>query len=164
VSAEQADPAQAEAEPGADVYRAAAELREALRRFERRSEQLARAHGLTPQQLTLLLQIKGAPDGRERATVTSLASRLQLGQSTVTELVQRAEHAGLLRRTADRTDTRVKWLSLTAEGSKRLAAVVRALGHERDRLTELVSSTERLRPDVANSPAEPRFHFSPTID
>jgi DNA-binding MarR family transcriptional regulator len=64
----------------------------------RRSEQVAREEGLTPQQYFLLLLIKGAPDGAERATVTDLAQRLQLGQSTVTELVQRAAEAGFLRR------------------------------------------------------------------
>ena len=60
-------------EPEAVVYREAAELRTALRRFERRSEQLARAQGLTPRQFALLLLIKGAPDGSERATVTDLS-------------------------------------------------------------------------------------------
>src|SRR5690242_5937400 len=97
-------------EPAPEVYRAAAELRTALRAFARRSEQLAREQGLTPQQYVLLLMIKGAPDGLERATVTDLSRRLQLGQSTVTELVQRAEDADLIERTVDRTDARVSWL------------------------------------------------------
>ena len=47
----------------------------------------------------LLLQIKGAPDLTEQTTVTALADRLQLAQSSVTELVSRAQHAGLLERT-----------------------------------------------------------------
>jgi DNA-binding MarR family transcriptional regulator len=126
-------------EPAPDVYRAAAELRTALRAFVRRSEQLAREQGLTPQQYVLLLLIKGSPDGRERATVTDLSRRLQLGQSTVTELVQRAEDGGLIERTLDRTDARVSWLSLTPGGSERLAAVVRNLGPERRRLFELLA-------------------------
>ena len=40
--------------------------------------------------------IKGAPDGSEQSTVTELADRLQLAQSTVTELVSRAEETGLI--------------------------------------------------------------------
>src|SRR5205085_5742004 len=68
-----------------DDYRSAAALREALRRFSRHSERVAREEGLTPQQYLLLLMIRGAPDGLERATVTDLAERLQLTQSTVTE-------------------------------------------------------------------------------
>jgi DNA-binding MarR family transcriptional regulator len=127
-------------EPTPEVYRAAAELRTALRTFARRSEQLAREQGLTPQQYLLLLLIKGAPDGSERSTVTDLARRLQLGQSTVTELVQRAEDGGLVQRSPSRSDARVSWLNLTAEGARRLAAVVVNLGPERRRLVELLGS------------------------
>ena len=129
-------------EPTAEVYRAAAELRTALRTFARRSEQLAREQGLTPQQYLLLLLIKGAPNGRERATVTDLARRLQLGQSTVTELVQRAEEAGLVQREHDHVDARVNWLSLTDDGARRLAVVVGSLGPERRRLVELLADLD----------------------
>ena len=133
---------QLETEPSNEVYRAAAELRTALRTFSRRSEQLAREQGMTPQQYLLLLLIKGAPDGSERATVTDLARRLQLGQSTVTELVQRAEEAGLIERSPDRSDARVSWLSLTEDGSNRLAAVTVKLGPERRRLAELLAALQ----------------------
>ena len=74
---------------------ALAGLRSALRVFMRQTEQMARRSGLTPQRHLLLLMIKGAPDGSERSTVTELPERLQLAQSTVTELVRRAEEAGL---------------------------------------------------------------------
>ena len=77
---------------------AVAEFRAALRRFLRSSERIARQSGLTPQRHLLLLMIKGARDGSERSTVTELADRLQLAQSTVTELVRRAEEAGLVAR------------------------------------------------------------------
>jgi DNA-binding MarR family transcriptional regulator len=133
---------QLETEPSNEVYRAAAELRTALRTFSRRSEQLAREQGMTPQQYLLLLLIKGAPDGSERATVTDLARRLQLGQSTVTELVQRAEEAGLIQRSPDRSDARVSWLSLTDDGSNRLAAVTVKLGPGRRRLAELLAALQ----------------------
>ena len=81
----------------ADYQRAAA-LRAAVRQFLRRGEHVARAAGLTPQRHALLLMIKGAPDGSERATVTELSERLQLAQNTVTDLVARSEAAGLLER------------------------------------------------------------------
>jgi len=73
---------------------ALAGLRSALRVFMRQSEMLARSSGLTPQRHLLLLMIKGAPDGSERSTVTELSERLQLAQSTVTELVRRARTPG----------------------------------------------------------------------
>ena len=64
-----------------------AAFRAVIRSFLRTSERLAREHGLTPRRHLLLLMIKGAPDGSEQSTVTDLSARLQLAQSTVTELV-----------------------------------------------------------------------------
>ena len=105
--------------PRPEEYRRAAELRAELRRFLRLSEEVARRNGLTPQRYALLLMIKGAPDGAERSTVTELSHRLQLAQSTVTELVRRAEDAGLLVRSPSPDDGRVVHLSLAAEGERR---------------------------------------------
>ena len=48
--------------------------------------------------------------------MTELAERMQLTQSTVTELVTRAEAAGLVRRTQSEQDARVYWLELTPVG------------------------------------------------
>lgn len=117
-------------------YTAAAQFRAELRRFLRRSEDLAREHGITPRQHLLLLQIAGAEDGV--TTVTALVTALALTQSAVTELVQRAELAGLVRRAASQTDGRVVHLMLTAEGERKLAAVHDALGPERAQLRRVV--------------------------
>jgi DNA-binding MarR family transcriptional regulator len=108
-----------------------AEFRAALRGFLRRSERTARRSGLTPQRHLLLLMIKGAPDGTEQSTVTELSDRLQLAQSTVTELVRRAEEAGLLSREQSATDARVGHLRLTDEGERRLAQAFTNLARER---------------------------------
>ncbi len=127
-------------EPRPDEYRRAAELREELRRFLRVSERAARGNRLTPQRYSLLLMIKGAPDGSEQSTVTALSERLQLAQSTVTELVKRAEEAGLIHREPSPRDGRVVFLGLTMEGERRLAATVRELGPERKRLEALFAA------------------------
>jgi DNA-binding MarR family transcriptional regulator len=111
-----------------------AELRAALRQFMRRSERIARASGLTPQRHLLLLLIKGARDGSETSTVTELTRRLQLAQSTVTELVDRAVAAGLVERNRSETDQRVVELRLAPEGERRLARSFRAHGEERAHL------------------------------
>ena len=108
-----------------------AEFRAALRRFMRRTERIAQSSGLTPQRYLLLLMIKGAPDGSERSTVTQLAERLQLAQSTVTELVRRAEEAHLVEREQSSTDARVAHLWLTAEGERRLSRAFTDLASER---------------------------------
>ena len=122
----------------ADYQRAAA-LRAAVRLFLRRGEQVARTAGLTPQRQLLLLMIKGAPDGSERATPTELAERLQIAQNTVTELVARAEAVGLVEREPSETDGRVVRLRLTREGDRRLAATVSALQEDRRHLIAVVS-------------------------
>ena len=116
----------------------AAEFRSALRRFERESDRVARASGLTPRWYLVLLLIKGAPEGRERSTVTELAERLHLAQSTVTELVARAEQAGLVRREASPDDGRVAHIGLTEEGRARLTQAFRNLATERRALRDAI--------------------------
>src|SRR5580765_5737759 len=126
-----------EAQPGGpavtDVM-AVADFRAALRRFMRTSERIARQCGLTPQRYILLLMIKGSPNGREESTVTELSERLQLAQSTVTELVRRAEETGLIERKQSKKDARVAHLRLTAEGERRLMKSFTELAKERDQL------------------------------
>lgn len=133
-------PAGAAVAPSPDEYRQAAELRAALRTYARRSEEIARAHGITPRQYHLLLMIKGAPDGSERSTVTEIAERLQLTQSSVTELVTRAQEAGLVSRVASERDGRVVHLLLTPVAEEKLAAVVREHGPDRRRLLEILAT------------------------
>jgi DNA-binding MarR family transcriptional regulator len=113
-----------------------------LRTFLRRSERIARKSGLTPQRYLLLLMVKGAPGGDERSTVTELAQRLQLAQSTVTELVSRAEGAGLIAREQSRTDARVAHLRLTREGERRLELAFTALGTERAHLRDVIAQLD----------------------
>ncbi len=123
-------------QPSLDEFREAAALRGALRKFLRASERVAREEGLTPSRYLLLLMIKTAE--ASRSTVTGLADRLQLTQSTVTELVTRAEAAGLVRREQSAHDARVFWLRLTADGEARLSRAVARIGRERHRLIELL--------------------------
>jgi DNA-binding MarR family transcriptional regulator len=119
-------------------FEQAAAFRASLRRFHRLSEDAARSEGLTPRRHLLLLMIKGAPGGVERSTVSELCERLQLAQSTVTELVQRAEDAGLVRRAPAQEDGRVAYLTLTPNGEKRLTAVHERLRPEREALTRIL--------------------------
>jgi DNA-binding MarR family transcriptional regulator len=125
-----------EPEPTAEEFHEAAALRAALRKFMRSSEQVAREEGLTPSRYLLLLMIKASDGGR--SNVTELADRMQLTQSTVTELVTRAESAGLVEREQSEDDARVFWLRLSPDGEGRLARVVRRNGRERRRLLEFL--------------------------
>jgi len=117
-------------------YAAAAAFRAELRRFLRRSEECARTHGLTPQQHMLLLMIAGSEDGS--STVSALVERLQLTQSAVTELVQRAEEAQLVARSTSPSDRRVTVLRLTPDGEARLRRTHAELGPERRQLKAII--------------------------
>jgi DNA-binding MarR family transcriptional regulator len=117
-----------------------AQFRAALRRFLRTSEDAAREAGITPHQHLLLLQIAGCPEGV--TTVSKLVEKLALTQSAVTELVQRAEQAGYVRRAISADDGRVAHLSLTPAGQQRLAAVHKALGPERAKLRRVVDALD----------------------
>jgi DNA-binding MarR family transcriptional regulator len=128
-------------QPSLEDFREAASLRAVLRKFMRSSERIAREEGLTPSRHLLLLMIKTASGAR--SNVTELAERMQLTQSTVTELVTRAEVAGLIRREQCDEDARISWLRLTVDAEERLARTVARTGRERQRLLEL------LRPEAA---------------
>ena len=128
--------------PSPDEVAAVAEFRAALRRFLRTTERNARSAGLTPQRYLLLLMIKGAADRSERSTVTELAERLQLAQSTVTELVSRAEENGLIERERSASDGRIAYLRLSGEGERRLAESFTSNESERRSLREAFEHLE----------------------
>ena len=100
-----------------DEFEALAQFRYELRRFLRFSEQATHSHGVTPLHYLLLLQIKGYP-GREWATITELAERLQAKHRGVVSLVTRCEAAGLVRRSTSAEDRRRVEVRLTAKGAK----------------------------------------------
>ena len=128
--------------PTAEEAARVAEFRVALRRFQHGTERVAREVGITPRWYLLLLLIKGAPDLSERSTVTELAERLRLAQSSVTELVARAEQAGLVRRDRSSDDGRVVYLRLTDDGERRFAEAFESLAAERRALREAIADLE----------------------
>jgi DNA-binding MarR family transcriptional regulator len=128
--------------PTAEEAASVAEFRVALRRFLHRTERVAREVGITPRWYLLLLLIKGAPDLSERSTVTELAERLHLAQSSVTELVDRAVQAGLVQREPSGDDARVVYLRLTPEGEERFAQAFESLAAERRALREAVADLQ----------------------
>ena len=136
-------PGRPNGEPLLEEVQRAAAFRVALRAFQRGTERVARGAGLTPQWYLLLLLVKGSENGAEQATVGELAKRMHLAQSSVTELVNRAQRAGLVRRTASALDGRVAHIVLTAEGEERFAASFRGLADERRALSRAVARLSR---------------------
>jgi DNA-binding MarR family transcriptional regulator len=111
------------------------EFRVTLRRFQRWSEDQAKAAGLTHVQHQLLVAIKGHPGGQP-PTVGDLAGYLLLRPHSAVELVDRAEDAGLVERIPDPVDGRVVRVRLTAGGEEVLQKLTRA---HLDRLHELAA-------------------------
>lgn len=132
----------ANAAPTARQYADAAALREALRIFERRTDLVAAVHGLTSRMYQLLLMIRTGQKHPNRASLSELEERLQLGKSTVTELVTRCEERGLLERELDPARRGAILIRLTEAGETQLAQACLELGDERRRLVKLLSRLE----------------------
>jgi DNA-binding MarR family transcriptional regulator len=92
-------------------------FRTSLRRFQRWSEDQAKAAGLTHVQHQLLVAVKGHPGGLP-PTVSELADYLLLRHHSTVELVDRAEAAGLVRRVADVRDARLVRVRITTKGDR----------------------------------------------
>jgi DNA-binding MarR family transcriptional regulator len=116
------------------------EFRVTLRRFQRWSEDQARAAGLTHVQHQLLVAIKGH-HGDRPPTVGDLAGYLLLRPHSAGELVDRAEAAGLVKRIPDGSDGRVIRVLLTAEGDRVMQELTRA---HLERLHELAAVLDEL--------------------
>jgi DNA-binding MarR family transcriptional regulator len=108
---------------GKKEIEALSQFRYQLRRFLRFSEEVTHRHGVTHLQYQLLLHIRGFP-GREWATVSELAERLQAHHHGVVSLISRCEKLGLVRRQTGRTDRRSVEVHLTREGSRILNDLV----------------------------------------
>ena len=116
------------------------EFRVTLRRFQRWSEDQARAAGLTHVQHQLLVAIKGH-HGDQPPTVGDLAGYLLLRPHSAVELVNRAEAAGLVNRIPDGGDGRVIRVRLTTEGDRVMQELTQA---HLERLHELAAVLDEL--------------------
>jgi DNA-binding MarR family transcriptional regulator len=115
-------------------YRRLLELRTGLRRFMRWSEEGARVVGLTPAQHQLLIAVRGL-EAELGPTIGDVADALLLRHHSAVELVQRAEGAGLLTRSADADDGRVVRLGLSRRGRNALERLSGLHAEELDRLS-----------------------------
>jgi DNA-binding MarR family transcriptional regulator len=75
--------------------------------------------------------------------ISVLAERLSLAPNSVTELVDRAERAGLVERRPDEGDARATRVLVTAEGDARIGAAVAALDEQRRHLLDLLADVRK---------------------
>jgi DNA-binding MarR family transcriptional regulator len=83
-----------------------------IRSFDLHSRSLVQSHGLTGPQATLLKALSNGP-----LTAGDLASRINLSQGTVTDVMSRLEKRGLVERVRDQSDRRRVIVSLTEAGT-----------------------------------------------
>lgn len=131
-------------------YRALAEFRYEVRRFQNLSEQAARAAGIEPQQYQALLAIKGLPVSAD-ATIGLLAERLQIQHHSAVELADRLEAHGLLKRVRGRRDRRQVLLRLTRRAEEILRQV--ALPHRADLRSSGLTMLRALQTVMAHASA-----------
>ncbi|RLC97814.1 MAG: MarR family transcriptional regulator [Chloroflexota bacterium] len=93
-------------------------LRRIIQSIDLHSRQLARQHGITTPQLLILKQLQG----ETAITVSQLARQISLKQATVTDILNRLERKGLVRRSKDTGDRRRVLIEETAAGKKLLDA------------------------------------------
>jgi DNA-binding MarR family transcriptional regulator len=114
-------------------YRRLLRFRDGLRTFLKWSEEQAHAAGMTPAQHQLLLAIRGH-SGTESPTIGDVAEHLLLQHHSAVGLVDRAEKAGLVKRSLDPDDHRVVRLSLTPRARRLLERISAANLEELHRL------------------------------
>lgn len=100
-------------------YRQLAELRFRIRQYLQFSEQVARTHGIEPQQHQLMLTIKGLPV-HATPTVSALANRLCLRHHSTVELINRLVERGAAVRKPSLQDRRQVLVELTPTGEELL--------------------------------------------
>nr|ACL11826.1 possible regulatory protein, MarR [Mycolicibacterium brisbanense] len=93
---------------------AIADARYYLRRAFRIIDEEARRAGLDPLECQLLVQLRGAPDGR--LSVGELSRRLDVTQDLASRLVRRLDSRGLTSKQRSETDRRVIQVMATPEG------------------------------------------------
>ena len=104
---------------GKSDYEKLSRFRYQLRRFLRVSEDVCRAHGVTPLQYQLLLQVMGTP-GREWSSIGEIAEKLQAKHHGVVALIDRCEKLDLVERQPGQSDRRQVEIHLLPKGRKLL--------------------------------------------
>lgn len=134
-----------------------AEFRFQLRRFLNFSETESERLGIATQQYQLMQVIGALPEGKS-ASISYLAERMVLRHNSTVELVDRAERAGLVRRTTDDKDLRRSLVVLTPEGRNTLEQLISAHlaeldGETGERLLHALSDLRASGPTVAAATA-----------
>lgn len=112
-------------------------------RYTREYESAAAHHGLTPQQVKVLIALEGAALPMRR-----IAERLGAEPSNLTGIVDKLQTRGLLERQPDPGDRRVKLLAITDTGKEMAEDLLDRLRFAREPLAALDENQRRALRDL----------------
>lgn len=135
-------------------------FRTALRQFLRWSSEESNRLGTTSQQHQLLLVVRGHP-GPLPPSVREISEYLLVRHQSAVELVNRAEAAGLVRRTGDAHDQRVIRVELTSRGGDLIVRLSAEHLVELQRIAGLLGMSVETLEGLSHEFAE---EFSPFLD
>lgn len=124
-----------------DVHEIEYLLRQVALAVKKRGRQILGRFEITPPQFDALLVVSRHPG----LTMGELCNRLYLASSTVTDLVDRMEKAGLVTRERDANDRRVVRLRPTERGQELIQEVLRARRAYLAGVLEQIDREERAR-------------------
>ena len=102
--------------------------------------QVLRSFNLSTSQYAVLLLL----DAEQGWRLTDLSERLLFDKSTITRIIDRLEHAALVRRIADPADRRVQRVVLTAQGGTLRDAARAAHEHSMERRLGVLNPEEQV--------------------
>lgn len=100
-----------------------------------------RKKGLTFSQMNVLLTLASIPE--KKISFKELEKRLTLAQSTTAGLISRLEQKGLAAVLGDKDDKRIKYVEITALGTKYCEDAKQEMNDTEEKLVACLSETER---------------------
>lgn len=100
-----------------------------------------RKQGLTFSQMNVLLTLASVPG--KRLSFKELEKRLTLAQSTTAGLISRLEQKGLAAVLGDKDDKRIKYVEITALGTKYCEDAKLEMNDTEEKLVSCLTETER---------------------
>lgn len=114
-------------------------LRRIMHAVDTHSRSLIRTHGLTSPQLLILKQLMDAGE----LTVGDLARRVNIGQATATEIIQRLQRRGLVEKVRSVSDKRRVFVKPTDKALDRFQAAPPLLQERFEKRLEALEDWER---------------------
>lgn len=109
--------------------------------LEKNANNALRADNLTSSQISVLVELNEAPDGR--MDMKQMEKRIHVAQSTLAGIVSRLEEKGYVRGMTSQKDRRVKIIQLTGDGEKCCEKARHCAGEAEKELLSPLTETEQ---------------------